>query len=323
MRLDARVLRRQREVLLVLVLAGLYLAVGLQDSAFVSRLNITNVLYDASTVGIIAVGAGIVILAGGIDISVGSTLAASATVAGFVAQSGANGWFALLAGIAAGAGLGLVNAFLIIGFGIAPIVVTLATLGIFRGVLAETTKSHLVGNFPDSFSTFGQNRFLTLPYPVWVMFGVFVIGELAMRFTGVGRTLYAIGNNPKAVRLAGIKVERYQAFTYCLSGTLAGLAGAIFAARNGTVLPTSGSGLELLAIAAVVVGGVDIFGGQGTVIGIALGAVFLQSISAGLVFLGVDIAWQGAIVGLTILAAVSVFVVAQRGRQASVVSGRG
>lgn len=323
MSIDVRGLGRQREVLLVLVLAGLYLAVGLQNSAFVSRLNITNVLYDASTVGIIAVGAGIVILAGGIDISVGSTLAACATIAGLVAQEGVNGWLALAAGVAAGAGLGLINALLIVGLGIAPIVVTLATLGIFRGVLAETTKSHLVGNFPDSFTTFGQGRFLTLPYPVWVMFGVFLLGELAMRFTGAGRTLYAIGNNPKAVRLAGIKIERYQALTYCLSGALAGLAGAIFAARNGTVLPTSGSGLELLAIAAVVVGGVAIFGGQGTVVGIALGAIFLQSISAGLVFLGVDIAWQGAIVGLTILGAVTVFVLAQRGRRRLVVSGGG
>ena len=305
----------QREALLVGLLIALYAAIGSDESAFVSRLNITNVLYDASTVAIIAVGAGIVIIGGGIDISVGSALAATATIAGLVAQTGANGWFALFAGIAAGAGLGLINGILIVGLRIAPIVATLATLGIFRGVLAQTTKSSLVGNFPGSFSTFGQSRFLTLPYPVWIMFAVLLAGALWMRYTGAGRTIYAIGNNPRAARLAGIKVERYQALTYCISGALAGLAGAIFAARNGTVLPTSGAGLELLAIAAVVVGGVDIFGGKGSILGIALGAIFLQSIAAGMVFVGVDLAWQGAIIGLTILAAVSIFVVAQRSRQ--------
>lgn len=305
----------QREGLLAALLVALYVAVGLHDPAFVSRLNITNVLYDASTVAIVAVGAGIVIIGGGIDISIGSAVAATATIAGLVAQENVNGWLALFAGVGAGAGLGLLNAFLIVGLGIAPIVATLATLGIFRGVLAQTTKSHLVGNFPGSFTAFGQNRFLTLPYPVWIMFGVFLVAGLCMRYTGAGRTLYAIGNNPRAVRLAGVKVERYQALTYCISGALAGLAGAIFAARNGTVLPTSGAGLELLAIAAVVVGGVDIFGGKGSIFGIAVGAIFLQSIGAGMVFLGVDLAWQGAIVGVTILVAVSIFVLAQRTRR--------
>jgi ribose/xylose/arabinose/galactoside ABC-type transport system permease subunit len=315
MRARARVVA-QREALLATALVALFLVVGAQRPSFTSWDNIVNLLYDTSTVGILAVGVGIVVIGGGIDISVGSTLAACATIAGLIAQEQLNGWIALLGGAGAGVGLGLVNAGLIVGLRVPAIVATLATLGIFRGVLSEATKSKLVGDFPASFTTFGQGRLWGVPYPAWIMLGLFVVAALALRFTGPGRTLYAVGGNARAARLAGVKVERYQATTYLVAGGLAGLAGAIFAARNGTVLPTSGLGLELLAIAAIVVGGVDIFGGRGTIVGIALGAIFLQSIGAAMVVLGIDIAWQNTVVGVTILAAVVVFALSQRAREA-------
>ena len=152
---------------------------------------------------------------------------------------------------------------------------------------------------------------------MWVLIVVTVAAGLVLRYTRYGRTIYAIGNNPNAVRLAGVRVDRYRASTYIVAGTLAGVVGVLFAARNGTVLPTSGAGVELLAIAAIVVGGVDIFGGRGTVAGIVLAALLLQTITAAMVAVGVDVAWQNAVVGMTILIAVSLFAVSYRRRAAA------
>ncbi len=315
-----RALRMQatgREPLLGIVIVLVFLLVGLKSSNFATSDNLVAILTDTATIGIIAIGAGLVIIGGGIDISVGSTLAASATVAGLIAQDGQGTLLAVAAGIGAGAVLGSVNAFLVVGLKIEPIVATLATLGIFRGLLSETTASKLIGDLPAGFTDIGQGKLLGLPYPVWVLIVVTVAAGLILRYTRYGRTIYAIGNNPNAVRLAGVRIDRYRASTYIVAGTLAGVVGVLFAARNGTVLPTSGAGVELLAIAAIVVGGVDIFGGRGTVAGIVLAALLLQTITAAMVAVGVDVAWQNAVVGMTILIAVSLFAVSYRRRAAA------
>ena len=304
-----------REVLLTFVLLAVFIGVGTRIPRFVSRGSITNLLFDASTVGIVAVGLTIVIIGGGIDISIGSVLVASAIMAGLVAQEEVSPWIAVAVGVAGGAALGAVNAVLITKLKIPPIVATLATLSIFRGVLTELTKSKLIGGLPSSFTVIGQGRLGGVPYPVWIMLGLFVLGGLGMRFTGFGRVVYAIGSNEAAARLSGIVVTRYQALTYVISGSLAGLAGVVFVARNGTVLPTSGRGLELLVIAAVVVGGTNIFGGEGSIAGTALAAVLLQAITAAMVVLGISTAWQGAVIGATILIGVTIFVFGQRRRE--------
>lgn len=304
-----------REVLLTFVLLAVFIGVGTRIPRFVSRGSITNLLFDASTVGIVAVGLTIVIIGGGIDISIGSVLVASAIMAGLVAQEEVSPWIAVAVGVAGGAALGAVNAVLITKLKIPPIVATLATLSIFRGVLTELTKSKLIGGLPSSFTVIGQGRLGGVPYPVWIMLGLFVLGGLGMRFSGFGRVVYAIGSNEAAARLSGIMVTRYQALTYVISGSLAGLAGVVFVARNGTVLPTSGRGLELLVIAAVVVGGTNIFGGEGSIAGTALAAVLLQAITAAMVVLGISTAWQGAVIGATILIGVTIFVFGQRRRE--------
>lgn len=304
-----------REVLLTFVLLAVFIGVGIRIPRFVSRGSITNLLFDASTVGIVAVGLTIVIIGGGIDISIGSVLVASAIMAGLVAQEEVSPWIAVAVGVAGGAALGAVNAVLITKLKIPPIVATLATLSIFRGVLTELTKSKLIGGLPSSFTVIGQGRLGGVPYPVWIMLGLFVLGGLGMRFSGFGRVVYAIGSNEAAARLSGIMVTRYQALTYVISGSLAGLAGVVFVARNGTVLPTSGRGLELLVIAAVVVGGTNIFGGEGSIAGTALAAVLLQTITAAMVVLGISTAWQGAVIGATILIGVTIFVFGQRRRE--------
>ena len=302
-------------MVLATVLLVVLIGVGLRVPRFVSRGSIINLLFDASTVGIVAIGLTIVVIGGGIDISVGSIMAASAIMAGIVAQDGINPWIAMGVGIAGGAVLGAFNALLITKLRIPPIVATLATLSIFRGALTELTKSQLIGDLPRSFTVFGQGRAVGVPVPVWMMLGLFVIASLAMRFSGFGRVVYATGSNEAAARLSGIAVTRYKAMTYVISGSVAGLAGVVFVARNGTVLPTSGMGLELLVIAAVVVGGTNIFGGEGTIAGTALAAVLLQTITSAIVVLGVSTAWQGTVIGITVLLAVTIFVIDQRRRE--------
>jgi ribose/xylose/arabinose/galactoside ABC-type transport system permease subunit len=301
-----------REPLLLAVIVIIFVLVSFKSSGFISATNIRSILTDSTTVGIIAVGVGMVIICGGIDISVGSTLAATATISGALAQSGTAPVLAVLAGIAAGCLLGAINAILIVGFKIEPIVATLATLGIYRGVLSQATAGRLIGNLPHGFREIGSGKLLGLPNPIWVFLAVTIVAALAMRYTTYGRAIYAIGNNPDAVRLSGVRTARYQASTYVVAGTLAGIVGVLYAARNGTVLPTSGSGVELFAIAAVVVAGVDIFGGRGTVLAIALAAVLLQVVKAAMVAVGVNIAWEEAFVGITILAAVTLFALSHR-----------
>jgi len=298
-----------REPLLGFVIVAVFLLVGLRSPDFTTWGNLEAILTDTTTVAIVAIGAGLVIIGGGIDISVGSTLAGAATVAGLLAQDGSAPLVAVLAGIGSGLALGGVNAVLVVGLRIEPIVATLATLGIFRGVLSQATSGKLIGDLPDGFTVIGTGSLLGLPYLVWTMFTLTLLAAVVLRWTGFGRTVYAIGNDIRAARLAGIRVARYQAATYVIAGGFAGVAGVLFAARNGTVLPTSGSGIELLAIAAIVVGGVDIFGGRGTVLGIVLAALLLQMISAAMVAVGVDVAWQNAVVGVTILLAVTLFAV--------------
>ena len=212
-----------REALLGAVIVAIFLLVDFQSGNFLSTQNIRSILTDTTTVGIIAIGVGIVIICGGIDISVGSTLAAAATVSGALAQGGSSVTLAVLAGIAAGCALGGINAILIVVLKIEPIVATLATLGIFRGVLSEATAGRLIGDLPAGFREIGSGTLFTVPYTVWVMFGVAILAGLVMKYTAFGRTIYAIGNNASAVRLSGIKVAWYQASTYVIAGGLAGL----------------------------------------------------------------------------------------------------
>lgn len=302
----------RREIYLALTVVAIFLLVGLRESSFASTRAFNSVLLDSVSAGLLAVAVSVVIIGGGIDISIASTLAASAIVSGLVAQGGHPTWFACLAGMGCGAGLGVVNSILIVVLRIEPIVATLATLGIFRGLLTQTTQDLAINDLPSGFLEIGQGKFIGLPYAVWVFGAVAGAAVLLMRYTSTGRLIYAIGNNQAACRSAGLPVDRTIALSYIGCGAIAGLAGVLFAARNGTVLGQSGVGLELAAVAAVVVGGVSISGGRGTVHGAAIAAVLIATVTAAMVTLGIGAAWQDAGVGLTIVVAVVIFALSER-----------
>jgi ribose transport system permease protein len=248
--------------------------------AFLTPENLVNVLRQNSMLGLVALGMTVVILSGGIDLSVGALLAVSGVVA---AKLSGNGWaIALLGGVAAGAALGLVNGLLIAKVRIQPFVVTLAMMIAARGAALAATSEQSVSLDPGATSLVWLGRgeiFGVVPVPVFIFVFAYALGWLALRFTRGGRYVYAVGDNEDAARLMGLRVDRVLIGAYTLSGLLAGFAGVILAARLGAGQPVAGTGWELDAIAAVVVGGTLLTGGQGgigsTLVGVMLlGVIF-------------------------------------------------
>jgi rhamnose transport system permease protein len=257
---------------------------------------------------LLATGQTVVVLTRGIDLSVGSTLGLSAFAVGTLLQNnpGTPLPFALLAGVLVGGICGLVNAAIIALGNVPPLVATLGTLYIFRGLVYFWAGGARINasDLPRSFLDFGTARILGVPYLILIALIVLVVVGLFLRHYRAGRDLYAIGSSPEAARLAGVRTRRRLIAAYVLCGALAGLGGVLYAARFGTVDASAGSGLELNVVAAVVVGGVAIFGGSGSVYGAALGALLLTVISNALPVLGINQFWQQAIVGALILGAI-------------------
>jgi ribose transport system permease protein len=275
--------------------------------AFPTPENLLNVLRQNSMVGLLALGMTFVILTGGIDLSVGSLLAAAGVAAATLAGRGTV--VALGAGIAVAAVLGLVNGLLIAKARLQPFVVTLATMIAARGaVLAFTNETSVaVASSADGLTWLGRGSVGPIPAPVVVLATAYALGWLALRYTTFGRHVYAVGDDPEAARLLGLGTDRVVIATYTLSGALAGLAGVLLAARLGAGQPVAGAGWELDAIAAVVVGGTLLTGGVGgaglTLVGVLLLGVILNLLNLEGTF---SPWWQWVIRGVFLLAVVVV-----------------
>ncbi len=274
------------------VLAGLLLCVvitlSLRSDRFFTASNLLNQTRFLTETAFIAVPMTFVIITGGIDLSVGSLLAFSAIIFGFSWQSfGLPLPLAACAGLAAGMLGGFCNGLLIVSLKVPPLIVTLATLAIFRGLAFGISQSRSVHGFPESFSFLGSGELFGLPVQIYLLLMVWVVSGLALARTPFGRTLYAIGNNETASRFSGLRVGRAKLLAYTLSGLSAAMAGIIFTSRVTTTRPDAGTGLELDVIAAVVFGGTSIFGGRGTILGTVLGVVTIQLMKNGLQLSGV------------------------------------
>lgn len=300
---------RFRELGLVLALALLIGGTGIAEPRFVQIGSLRDLALNVSIIAIVAIGETLVIVTRNIDLSVGSTLALAAFLAGdlFVTHPGLPIPVVFALGTLLGAGCGLLNGLLTTLGRVPSLVVTLGTLYVFRGIAFVWTGGQQVNaeDLPDAFLSLGSGRLLGVPVLTLIALAVLVVVALAMRDLRSGRELYAIGSNPEAARLAGLRIDRRVTAAFVASGALAGLAGVCFTARYGTVDATAGSGYELEVIAAAVVGGVAIFGGSGTVVGAALGALLLGTITSSLIVLRVSAFWQQAIVGALLLAAIA------------------
>jgi galactofuranose transport system permease protein len=267
----ALVLQRQG-ALIALVL--LIVFASLRYDGFLSEQNLTSVLASNATIGLISLGMAFVIMTGGIDLSVGSTLALGSVVAAHASDAGIIG--GLAAGVGAGAGVGLVNGLVITKLGIQPFIVTLATLLGARGLALTLADNRSVDvSFESGFTTLGETKLLGLAYPAWILLAAFAIGIVVLRYTRFGRHVLAIGGNEEAARLMGLRTDRIKLAVYVLSGALAGLAGVLLASQNYAGQPTAATGYELSAIAAVVVGGTLLTGGMGSIATTFVGCILL------------------------------------------------
>ncbi len=303
---------KNQQFILVLALAVMVAFFSIKNPVFFSIPVFGNILSDWAPVVLMAVGETYVIMSGGIDLSVGSTVGLSGVAAAFVMRSmttaGQNQNFTILVGtfIAMGVGLliGLVNAFLITKARMVPFVATLATLGAARGLCIVTTGGGPIGEGPEKAISYSVPWFGPLNTPGIIIIVIVAICGLFMHKAKLGRYTYAIGSNSFAARSAGINVKLHLAKIYVLSGVLSGLAGMYLYIRLGSGSPSSGASGELMAIAAVVIGGASLSGGVGRMSGTVLGSLILTTVTSGLIIIGVAPNWNQVVVAVLIAGAV-------------------
>jgi ribose transport system permease protein len=288
----------------LLTLLALCLVTALLTDRFLSPLNLSNILVQSSIMAVIAIGMTFVIIGGGFDLSVGSTVALAGCVAA-MAMVKFGIAVGVAAGIAAGLGIGLANGVIIAKLGVNPFITTLGTMVLVRGVVYLITGGAPVGddNLPAGFIAFGSARFLGIHYLVWVPAVILLVLSWVMRATPYGRRIYATGGNREAAYLSGVPVDRIIASTYAWSGALAGIAGVMLAARLQSGQPTAGEFYELTAIAAVILGGASLQGGEGTLYKSIIGVFIMIVLGNSLNLLNVDSYWQRVAIGAVIIAA--------------------
>lgn len=282
----------------------LFVVLSIMSPEFLTFDNLRNVALQTTVNALMAVGMTFVILTSGIDLSVGSALALTAAISAQLMVSGMNPWLASIIGLAVGAAAGFLNGLLVSYGRLAPFIVTLGTQQLFRGLTEIYTKGMPIFNLPNSFSDFGSNYIWGIPIPVYVTLAVIIVAWIVLQRTVAGRRIYALGGNEKVAHLAGVPVKRYLIWVYAISGFLAALAGLVLTSRLGSAEPTAGTGYELDAITAVVLGGTSLFGGEGTLIGTVIGALILGVIDNGLNLLNVNSFYQDAVKGVIILIAI-------------------
>ncbi|WP_175864209.1 ABC transporter permease [Burkholderia cepacia] len=279
-------------------------AMMIASPSFLSAANLENVLRQVSINAIIAVGMTCVILTGGIDLSVGSVMALSGTLAAGLMVAGVNAVAALAIGIAVGLGFGFLNGLFVAFAGMPPIIVTLATMGIARGLALIYTGGYPIDGLPDWVAFFGSGKVFGIQAPVLIMLAVYAIAWLLLDRMPFGRYVYAIGGNEQATRLTGVRVARVKLIVYTLAGLTSALAAIVLTGRLMSGQPNAGVGFELDAIAAVVMGGTSISGGRGAILGTLVGALLLGVLNNGLNMIGVNPYVQNVIKGGIILLAI-------------------
>ncbi|PCN42730.1 ribose ABC transporter permease [Brevibacillus laterosporus] len=288
-------------------LLGLFLLViilSIVSSDFLTVSNIFNVLRQVSINALIAFGMTFVILTGGIDLSVGSTLALSSALSAGLMASGGDPFLAIVVGLLAGLVMGAFNGILVAKGNVAPFIATLATMTVFRGLTLVYTEGKPITGLPDSFGLVGKSFFLQIPMPVIWMLLSFVALYFILKHTTFGRHVYALGSNEEATRLSGISTTKVKIWVYSISGLFASLAGIILTSRLNSAQPTAGTSYELDAIAAVVLGGTSLSGGKGWIVGTLIGAMIIGVLNNGLNLLNVSSFYQLVAKGAVILIAV-------------------
>jgi ribose transport system permease protein len=305
-----------REFVLLLVIIAFTILMTLASPIFLTRLNIEAIVLALSVEATIAVGMVILLISGGLDLSVGSTLAFVGVVTGLALTAGVGTPLSILVGLLAAFGVGLLNGALVAKLKINPFITTLGTMITIRGLLLILAEGRAVLNLPKSFTVIGQGRLFGIQYPIFILLILVVGGDLLLRNSRFFRQSYYIGGNENAARLSGINVDLVKIFNYCLVAVLAGVAGLMLTGRFGSSSLTVGTGIELRVITACIIGGASLSGGEGSVLGAFLGALFMGMLANALNLLGVDVYYQSFVTGLILILAV-VFDVLNERRKSS------
>jgi ribose transport system permease protein len=318
-----RVVLAQDYLGVLIATVALVLLIGAFYPNFLEFGQLTSILRNATYIGILACGMAFLLAMRELDLSVGSIYALTALACAMLADSGIDPWLAGLLAIVVGALLGLFNALLIQFFGLPSIVATLATLAMYRGLtLALSEGTQVIGPPIDhSFSQFFSGDLLGVPVVAWVLIVVAAVLTFVLRSTPFGYRVRAIGSNPDAARFSGIPVNRVRMQAFVLTGVLGGLAGVLTIGYLGAADPNTGTGYELQAIAAAVIGGTSLAGGRATIVGAALGAILLGVVGSGLAYFSVPINWNQFALGAVILGAVALDSLVRRRRRATAGSG--
>jgi AI-2 transport system permease protein len=297
---------KHREAVVIALLAALVLVIGFFSPHFLEPASLVNVANSSLVLMLIAIGEMFVILTRGIDVSVGGITGLSAVILGVSLNAGVPLPAAIVLALLTGLGAGMVNAVGVTVWRIPPIIMTLGTLGVYRGMMLLITGGSWIETIPQTIKSAAGWKLLGTPFLVWLTAAVAIATTVALRTLKQARFLYAVGDNEEGAYLLGIPVRATLFSAYCLAGLFAGAASVVFVAQIGFVPTQTGNGQELKAIAAVVLGGVSLAGGVGTVLSAVVGALFLTAVDSMLIFLKVPGFWNNAVGGAILLAVVAV-----------------
>lgn len=307
-RINFAQLASMREAGLIVIILALCIAMSFASPHFLTWGNFRAMLMSFSIEGIVVVGMTILLIVGGIDLSVGSVVCFSMVVSGALFLAGLDPWTASLIGIGVSALIGAAMGFFVTVIGLNHFITSLAAMVIVRGMCLVVTKGTPLSLFtlPPAFKAIGQGSFNNIPYVILIFVVVVAIFDFLLRRATAFRKVFYTGSNEKAAQFSGIRTNQVKFWVTVLCSTLAGLAGVIYMARFGAATPTFGAGMELNIIAAAVIGGASLNGGSGTIFGAILGMALLSVVTSSLILLDISVYWQDMIKGCILLAAVSI-----------------
>ncbi len=291
---------------ILIFLIILFVVLSISSPYFLTVDNLTKVLRQVAVVGIVTVGMTMVILTGGIDLSVGAILGLTSVILAKLMVSGISIFPAIIVTLISGMVLGLFNGFLINKIKISPLITTLGTMTIFSGITYIITGGGTIYGFPKGFSFIGQGYFLRVPVPIIILAIIYIIGFFVLNSTRFGRYVYGIGANEKASVLSGVDVTKMKYIVYMISGLLASLASVVMLSRINSALPNTGVGLEFNVVTAVVLGGVSVNGGEGKLQGVIIGLLIIGILENGMILLDVGEYVQTVVKGAVLLTAVGI-----------------
>ncbi|MCC6947289.1 MAG: ABC transporter permease [Bradyrhizobiaceae bacterium] len=290
---------------LLICLAGLIVGFSFSSPYFLSLQNLTNMLLSVSVIGTMAGVSALVLVSRGLDLSVGSIVGLVGVVVALVIEATSSAPLGIAVGLVTGGVCGILNAALFVNVGINSIIVTIGTLSIFRGLAFVISEGQTVNVFNEFMLELGAGRIYGIPYSVLLMLVLFVILHVVATHTRVGRTLYAIGANPRASRLSGLNIGIYRYGVFVMNGIFAGVAGILLIGQAATAVPAAGIGYELLVVTAVLLGGTSLHGGEGRIAGTLLGVIIIGVLSNGMTLIGINSYYQIIAHGTLLLLAVA------------------